>query len=524
MSAASRKGRGQRSSEPGAGARLVLGIDLGTSGAKALALAEDGMVRGSARVGYTALDADVGEGEQDPSLWQSATALVLAELGQQIDLRQVEALGLSGQTHGLVMVDGHGEALGPCLTWADARCGAEAAELRETLGDEIIQASGNAVLEAFTAPKMLWAKRHWPATDSARLCLPKDYLRYVLTDAWATDPSDAASTLLFDLKNQKWHAKLVAATGWSLPQLPPVQPSASVAGMLTRRGAALTGLRTGIPVITGASDVACAAFGAGLRSPGVTYLNVGTAAQLLTVAQPQPDPSSRFVFGHCLPDVYLAMGSIYAAGLSVRWFIEHMRPTGRVVAAEATDYRRVDRLAAAVPPGARGLMFLPYLTGSSLPDANPLARGAFVGLSSSHGSAECSRAILEGVGYALRVALDGLDPAGTATQRLVLGGGVGASRVWPDVLAGVLGRPISVLRYDSSPLGAAMLAGIGAGIFEGPATAVERSVSWLRSCEADPEVRGQYDRGYEVFITLRDSLRPVFAGLASLADPGKDGI
>ena len=292
------------------GSRLVVGIDLGTSGAKALALADDGIVRGSAQVAYTAIDAHVGEGEQDPSLWLSAGAMALAGLGQQVDLRKVEALGLSGQTHGLVLVDGRGEALGPCLTWADARCAAEAAELRDALGDEIIRASGNAVLEAFTAPKMLWAKRHWAATESARLCLPKDYIRYALTDAWATDPSDAASTLLFDLKSQMWHPKLVDATGWRLQQLPPIRPSMSVAGTLTRRGAALTGLRAGIPVmITGASDVACAALGAGLRSPGVTYLNVGTAAQLLTVAEPQPDPSSRFVFGHCLPGVYLAMGS-----------------------------------------------------------------------------------------------------------------------------------------------------------------------------------------------------------------------
>lgn len=522
MSTGHRTARAPTALDRDARSRLVVGIDLGTSGLKALALRDDGVVRGSARVAYTSFDPRFGEAEQDPAVWLSAMTRALTKLGQEIDLRRVAAVGLSGQTHGLVLVGSRGEAVAPCLTWADSRCSAEAAELRETVGDEVIRRSGNPVLETFTAPKMLWAMRHWPVTRSARLCLPKDYLRYALTGTWATDPSDAASTLLFDLASQSWSSTLVAATGWSERRLPAVRPSASVAGRLTDEGAALTGLPRGIPVVTGASDVACAALGAGLTGPGLTYLNVGTAAQLLVVDEPRPNPAGRFVFQHCLPNVRLAAGSLYSAGLSLKWFVEHMRSDGTVASARPADFRRVDRLASTIPPGARGLMFLPYLTGSSLPVPDPLARGAFVGLSTVHGMAEFVRAILEGVGYGLRTALEWLEAGVPRAPRLMLGGGAGASQVWPAVLAGVLGRPLSVLRHESSPLGAAMLAAIGTGMFRDASEAVERCVRVYRTYEADSDVRDLYDRGYRVFVDLDGSLRPAYPSLARLANAGEE--
>jgi xylulokinase len=446
----------------------------------------------------------------------------LTALGRVVDLSRAVAMGLSGQSHGLVLVDDSGEALAPCQTWADTRCSAEAAELREAVGDETARRTGNTILEAFTAPKMLWAMRHWPVTKSARLCLPKDYLRYSLTGAWATDPSDAASTLLFDLASQAWSPALVQATGWSERQLPPVLPSASVAGALTGHWAALSGLASDMPVITGASDVACAALGAGLTQPGRTYLNVGTAAQLLRVAEPGAKPAGHFIFEHCLPNVELAAGSVYSAGLSLRWFVERMRPDGVVVPARPADYRRIDRLASKVPPGSRGLIFLPYLTGASLPVPDPVARGAFVGLSATHGVAECGRAILEGVGYSLRSALESLESDGPHAPTLMLGGGAGASRVWPAVLAGVLGRPLSVLRHESSPLGAAMLAGVGAGLFSSASDAVERCVQVCDTYDASPDVHDLYDRGHRVFVDLDRSLRPAYPRLAQLARPDKE--
>jgi xylulokinase len=496
---------------------LALGIDLGTSGLKAIALSADGVARGSARVAYTSLDPAFSEAEQDPALWLAAMARAIALLGQEVDLRRVAGVGLSGQTHGLVLVDERGKAVAPCMTWADARCNVEAAELREIVGDEVTRRTGNVVLESFTAPKMLWAMRHWPETRTARLCLPKDFLRLVLTGQWATDPSDAASTLLFDLADQRWAPTLVHSTGFGEHQLPPVQPSASIAGRVTKDGAALSGLPEGTPVVTGASDVACAALGAGLVGPGTTYLNVGTAAQLLTVAEPRPELTGRFVFQHCLPNLRLAAGTVYSAGLSLKWYLERMGSSGAVISAGPATFRRADRLASAVPPGARGLMFLPYLTGSSLPAPDPLARGAFVGLSTMHGTAECLRAILEGVGYGLRTALESLEEGGPPARRLVLGGGAAASRLWPQILAGVLGRELSLLRRESSPVGAALLGAIGVGMFRDVDQAIARSVSVKSTHEASPETRNLYDRGYGEFARIDAGLRPVFPGLARLS-------
>jgi xylulokinase len=502
---------------------FVLGIDLGTTRLKVVALSQDGVVRASAHAAYSSVAPHMGEAEQDPQTWRDALLLALAELGARVDLARVASVGLSGQTHGLVLVDSTGRALTPCMTWADTRCRAEAAELRGAVGDLVRDRCGNPILEAFTAPKMLWAARHWAdQVRDARLCLPKDYLRWWITDRWATDPSDAASTLVFDLPDQRWSSTLVNAVGWRTEQLPEIEPSSAVAGHVTADFAAATGLAEGTPVVTGASDVACAAFGAGLLRPGATYINLGTAAQVLAVADgPQAGPG--FVFQHCLPGRFLSMGSLYAAGLSLRWFVEGFRPTGPATRRGQSEYARLDRLASQVPPGSAGLLFLPYLTGRSLPRPDPLARGAFVGLTTGHGWAHCARAILEGVAYGLRDALESLETSGMPSHGLTLGGGGGAGPVWPAILACVLGRNVSVLAQESSPLGAAMLAGIGIGLFESADAAVERCVRVRSTCPPRPDVVGVYEDGYRAFRDAGERLGPLSPALARMASHTTDG-
>ncbi|HSW43615.1 MAG TPA: FGGY family carbohydrate kinase [Patescibacteria group bacterium] len=496
---------------------LVLGIDAGTTGLKVAALNSKGTVVATSRVPYTAVTRDWHEGEQDPWMWCRAMQRGLGDLRSRLDLGDVVGVGVSGQTHGLVVVDESGEPLGRCLTWADTRCHAEVEELRSRFGDLILEHGGNPVVEAFTAPKMLWAARHWQdRVRGGRLCLPKDFLRWTLTGDWTTDPSDAASTLVFDLKSQAWSARLVSAVGWSADQLPPVHASASVVGRVSEEGAARTGLSVGTPVVTGASDVSCAALGAGLVEPGGTYVNIGTAAQVLTVAPPSRD-GRLYTFGHCLPGRFLAMGSTYAAGLSLSWFASSFRSSGGSAERLAAALHRLDRLAYTVRPGSRGLFFLPYLAGISLPVPDPFGRGAFVGLTSSHGRAECWRAVLEGVGFAIRTVLEEIDRAVPTSGTLVLGGGGGSSRVWSAMLASIFGRPVSVLKSEASPLGAAMLAGIGVAMYRDAEEAARRCVRIRATYEPDPDAAGYYADGHPVFEELTNHLRPVFPKLARLA-------
>jgi len=496
---------------------LVLGIDVGTTGLKVAALNSKGTVVATTKVPYTAVTRDWHEAEQDPWLWCRAMQRGLGDLRTRLDLGGVVGVGVSGQTHGLVVVDEGGEPLGPCLTWADTRCHAEAEDLRRRFGDLVLEECGNPVVEAFTAPKMLWAARHWQdRVRGGRLCLPKDFLRWTLTGDWATDPSDAASTLVFDLKAQAWSELLANAVGWRTDQLPPIHPSASVVGRVSEEGAARSGLSVGTPVVTGASDVSCAALGAGLLEPGSTYINIGTAAQVLSVAPPSRD-GHLYTFGHCLAERFLAMGSVYAAGLSLSWFASRFRSYGGNPKRLATAFHRLDRLAYTVMPGSRGLVFLPYLSGISLPVPDPFGRGAFVGLTSGHGQAECWRAVLEGVGYAIRSVLEDVDEAVSASRTLVLGGGGGSSRVWSAMLASVFGRPVSVLKSEASPVGAAMLAGIGVAMYRDTEEAVRRCVRIRATYEPDPDAAKYYADGYPVFEELTDRLRPVFPKLARLA-------
>lgn len=496
---------------------LVLGIDVGTTGLKIVALDSKGTVVATSNVPYVSIAREWHEAEQDPWLWYRAMQHGLESLRTRLDLGSVVGVGVSGQTHGLVVVDKDGEPLGPCLTWADARCHAEAEDLRLRFGDLVLEHCGNPVVEAFTAPKMLWAARHWQdRVRSGRLCLPKDFLRWTLTGDWATDPSDAASTLLFGLTTQAWSEHLVNAAGWRVDQLPPVHPSASVVGRISREGAARSGIPVGTPVVTGASDVSCAALGAGLVDPGAKYINIGTAAQVLSVAPIQRD-GRRYTFGHCLPDRFLAMGSVYAAGRSLSWFASNFRSARGNPERPAAAFRRLDELVKTVSPGSRGLIFLPYLSGISLPVADPFGRGAFVGLTSTHGQAECWRAVLEGVGYAIRSVLDDMDEAISLPGGLVVGGGGGSSRVWSAILASIFGRPVSILTSEASPVGAAMLAGIGVAMYRDADEAVRRCVRIRATHEPDPNAAKFYADGHPVFVDLTDRLRPVFPKLARLA-------
>lgn len=441
---------------------LLLGVDLGTTSLKGLVTATDGGLRYESSLEIAPLEKSPMELEQDPDSWWDAFVGVCRALAEKVDLGAVEAVGLSGQTHGVVLVDAQGRPVRPCLTWADKRARAESEYLQGVIGDRVRSIASNELDPTFSLPKLAWLAGHEPMSLSAteRLVLPKDYLRGKMTGQWATDVSDAASTLLFDLHRQEWDHDLAREIGIPTHIFPDVHQSTDVVGSIDSTTASATGLRQGTPVVAGGSDVACAALGAGLSDDGTVYLNVGTAAQILAFS-PSPSGGGFYVFQHVVPDSFIRMTSVFAAGLSRSWVRDLLSST------EQTD-RGADALedeAQEVAPGAGGVRFLPYLLGRGLPRPDPSASGALFGLTPASGPAEVYRAVLEGVAFVVRIGVESLGPE---PSRFMFGGGARRSRLWTEIIAAVLESDLDVLDYDASPVGCLTLAGLGTGVFETP--------------------------------------------------------
>lgn len=486
----------------------LLGLDIGTSGAKAAVVDPDGRILGVAGQEYAIDQPQPGWAEQDPEAWWRATcAVVPAALEQAgIPRREVAAIGLSGQMHGTVLLGPDGQPVRPAIIWPDRRSRAEVERaVRETGLRRLARLTANRLAVGFTAASLLWLSAHEPEAVAASewVLLPKDYLRLRLTGEVATDPSDAAATLLFDVAGRRWSSEVLRE--WKLPSwlLPPVLESTQVAGQLLPAAAEALGLPRETPVVAGAADQACLALGCGLLDPGLASCTIGSGGQLLSpLAAPGYDPRLRLhTFCHALPERWYAMGAVLAAGLSLRWFRERFCPPD-------TTYEALAAEAEAVPPGADGLLFLPYLAGERTPHFDPQARGAFVGLTLEHGRAQAVRAIMEGVALALRDALEVMRELGPGPAQIVTAGGGGSRRPWQGILAGALGLPVmNAVGPERTAVGAAMLAGLGVGLYAGPAEARARCVRYEPPVQPEPGAVARYQELYGVYRGLYPALR-----------------
>jgi xylulokinase len=436
---------------------LLAGLDLGTTGVKAVVVdAATGGTVARAHRDYPSDTGRAGRHEQDPADWWTASAAAVLEAMAGVPGRaeSVAAVGLSGHMHAVALFDDRDRPVRPAITWADRRATAEVERLR---GEKLFgDLAANPVVEAFTAPKLAWLATHEPdaVRRAARLVQPKDVLRFHLTGGWGTDVTDAAGTLLYDVFGGRWDERLWQLCGAPDRLAPPVSGSADVVGTVTAAAAAATGLPAGIPVVAGAGDVSCAALGAGAVAADRVYVNVGTAAQIVTPIGRADADVGRFVFARAGTDGFLGMVSSYAAGLAVRW-------CERTLLGGGPD-GTADRLARDAPPGAGGLTFLPYLLGASAPVHDPDVRAALLGAGPEHRPADVARAALEGVAYACAAAVDQLVGA---PAEIRVGGGVTRSAVWCEAFASVFDAPVRRLRQDASPRGAAALAGLGAGVW-----------------------------------------------------------
>ena len=490
----------------------LLGIDIGTSAVKAVLIDPEGTVLGVAGCEYPIEQPLPGWAEQDPEAWwQAACDAVHGALAAAGAAHEVAAIGLSGQMHGTVLVSPAGRPVRPAIIWADQRSQAQVERATRQLGlRRLGRLAGNRLAVGFTASSLLWLLEHEPEALAAsdKVILPKDYVRLRLTGEVATEVSDASATLLFDVARRCWSRELV--TAWKVPHwlLPKVLESTAIAGELTREAADELGLRAGIPVVAGAADQACQAVGSGLIDPGLASCTIGTGGQLLTaLTAPTPDPELRLhTFCHAIPGRWYSMGAILSAGLSLSWFREHFAP--------GASFEELAAEAAGIPAGCEGLLFLPYLAGERTPHFDPQARGAFVGLTLRHGRAHAVRAIMEGVCFALRDALEAMREFGPGPAQIVAAGGGGTSHPWQEILAAVLGLPVTVARGpERTAVGAAVLAGLGTGLYRDAVEARARTVRYAPPIEPRPDDVARYQELYHAYRGLYPALKGSFGAL-----------
>jgi xylulokinase len=456
---------------------VLVGLDVGTTGVKAVALSPDGDVLASASAEYELSTPQPGFAEQDPEDWWRAAQSCLERLPQG-------HVGLSGQMHGLVVLDASDRVLRPAILWNDQRTGAECAEIEARVGlERLIELTGNRALTGFTAPKILWLRTHEPETYAQirHVLLPKDYVRLRLTGQHAIDAADASGTLLFDVAGRRWSEEVCAALEIPLEWLPPAHESTEIAG---------------------AGDQAAGALGVGIVDPGPVSVVLGTSGVVFSVLPAYaPDAQARVhVFCHAVPGTWHAMGVMLSAAGSFAWL-------RRAVGA---DYGLLDVEAARWPPGTEGLLFAPYLAGERTPHADPDARGAFTGLSLRHDRGALARATLEGVGYGLRDSLELLRELGVRPEVGRASGGGAASDLWLQIVASVLGLPLERTETeDGAAFGAALLAGVREGVFADAADAVARCVRVRDRIEPNPDWSAAYEQGYERYRLLYPTLRPL---------------
>ncbi|HEX6011444.1 MAG TPA: xylulokinase [Geminicoccaceae bacterium] len=454
----------------------TVGVDIGTSGAKGVLLAAGGAVLARAEASYPLLTPRPGWTEQEPEDWWHAAVDVLRKLAAAAPGRGIAGVGLSGQMHGSVFLDRAGQPIRPALLWNDARTHAECDEIERRLGRErVIALTGNRASTGFQAPKLLWLRRREPeaAARLAKLVLPKDFVRLRLTDGFATDMADASGTLFLDLRRRRYSEEMLDALEVPPGLLPEPFEGPEVTGRVTEAAAAASGLPAGIPVVAGGGDNACAAIGAGLIEEGHGVCSLGTSGTLFVHSTtPRVDPEGALnAFCDAVPGGYHLMGVILSAGGSLGWFKD------RVVGDDRATFEALLDEAATIPPGADGLLFLPYLAGERSPHMDPHARGAWVGLSLAHDRRHLVRALVEGVGFAFADCLERMRELGAEPPGLMLTGGGARGELWRSILAAQLRVPLTAGTAAEGPaLGAAILAQVGAGVQPDLAGAVAAAV------------------------------------------------
>lgn len=499
----------------------LLGIDISTTGNKALLISANKADAGQV-VGVAVSENPISTpkplwSEQDPADWwngiQASIRQVLDETG--LSGKDVIGVGLTGQMHGLVMLDKDAQVLRPAILWNDQRTGPQCDLITERVGlEHLLSWTGSPALTGFTAPKILWVREHEPEVyaQTAQVLLPKDYVRFKLTGAYATDMAGASGMTLLDLKRRDWSQDMLLALDIPADWLPPTHEGPEVTGTISAEAALATGLRAGTPVVGGGGDQAAGAVGVGAVQPGVVGLVLGTSGVVFApTAEPLVDRGGRLQ-GHChaVPGQWHLMGVMLSAAGSLRWYRDTVAP--------GTGYDDLLAPAADIAAGSEGLVFLPYLTGERSPYPDPNAKGAFIGLTVRHGIPHMTRAVLEGVAFGLRDSMELVKAAGLGQiDQVRVSGGGARSALWRQMLADVLGTElVTVNTTEGAAYGAALLSGVGVGIWPTVGAACQATIQVVDRVSPRSAQLAQYDAFYPVYQGLYRTLSPTFDALTSL--------
>ena len=500
----------------------LLGIDIGTTGSKAILIAPGGEVVAEHTGAYPMATPKPLWAEQNPGDWWNATILSIRNVLEQaqVDGDAVAGVGLTGQMHGLVLLDGRGQVLRPCIMWNDQRTAGQCERITSLVGEqEVLRLTGNPVLPGFTAPKIQWVKENEPDLYHliAKVLLPKDYIRYCLTGAYMGDVSDSSGTSLFDVGGRCWSDRMLEALEVPLAWLPEVTESPVASAAVSAEAASATGLRAGTPVVAGAGDQAAGAIGCGIIDEGLVSATLGTSGVVFAASNSyRVDPAARLhAFCHAVPGMWHLMGVMLSAAGSFRWYRDTLGAE-EVAAAKERDcdpYEVLTERAATVPAGCEGLLFLPYLSGERTPHPDPNARGAFVGLTLRHTKNHLTRAVLEGVTFGLCDSLELMRQLGLAFDEVRASGGGARSALWRQMLADVYNTPIATVNVtQGAAYGAALLAGVGAGVYADAREACRQAIT-VTGRQSPGEDQAAYPRAYEQYRALYPALAPEFARL-----------
>ena len=495
--------------------KYLIGVDVGTSATKTVLFDEECRPVAEASAEYPMYQPQNGWAEQNPKDWEEAAASTIREVMERsrVNKEDVVGLGLSGQMHGLVMLDKDNEVIRPAIIWCDQRTAAECEEITAKVGKErLIEITANPALTGFTASKILWVRNHEPKNYAAcrHILLPKDYVRFAMTGEYATEVSDASGMQLLDVPHRCWSKEVLEKLEIDEALLPKVFESPEITGHISTEFAQRAGLSENCVVAGGAGDNAAAAVGTGIVEDGKAFTTIGTSGVVFAhTSEPRIDPKGRVhTFCCAVPGCWHVMGVTQAAGLSLKWFRENM--------AENMDYEAINQAIASVPRGSHRLIYLPYLMGERTPHLNPDCRGVFFGLSTMHTKADMLRSVMEGVSFSLLDCWDILREMKIEVKDMMACGGGSKSPLWRQMLANMYGCPVKVGgEGGGATLGAAILGGVAAGLFEDVPSACRRFVGTSSVCQPKADANAFYAKEHELYKMLYKSLEPCYKALAS---------
>ncbi len=498
-----------------------IGIDVGTSSIKALLVDGNGKVLASSNPEYPFQTPAPLQAETDPEVWWDATCKAIRELLSQISPESVSGIGLTGQMHGLVLLDHQGNPLRPCIMWNDQRSFKECEEMTEILGGrEVLRITGNPILAGFTAPKLLWVEKNQPEIFAriSKVLLPKDFIRYRLTGEFFSDVSDASGTSMLNVGRRAWSEEILAGMGWSKDWLPEVTESTVASTKISAYASSLTGLNAGTLVIAGGGDQAAQAVGCGIVQEGMVSATLGTSGVVFAQSDEyRVEPDGKLhSFCHAVPGKWHLMGVMLSAAGSFQWYKNKLCGEEQAIedAGGENAYELLTAGAEKVEPGSEGLVFLPYLSGERTPYPDPHARGAFVGLTLRHGKNHLSRAVLEGVSYGLKDSLALMQALGIQPDNVILSGGGTRSRLWKQMLADIFETRCTLVNAtEGAAYGASMLAAVGTG---NHSTIEDASKLWIKQTEqiATGPNHSKYGRNYQIYKSLYPQLKDSFFQLS----------